>query len=225
MADNNVNLYGVKRCCGTANMADQGPTVHLMQYRNGRVVRQGAGTSFFYYAPASTLVAIGLELEPAEDGLIESSLHTILKGRTALLIAHRPSTLLLADRVALLHEGRIVRQLFGVEHCAGGNAGVPSGIAQTSPVKRKAGRNSSKKARPPITYLSRYASICTRIFLQCASTIASYCSSDSVYARAGSSSKSMRAASGCARGSAKSDSPPASGSPRRRGGMPVSGRR
>jgi regulator of protease activity HflC (stomatin/prohibitin superfamily) len=34
------------------------PTVHLMQYRNGGIVRQGEGTSFIYYAPASTLVAV-----------------------------------------------------------------------------------------------------------------------------------------------------------------------
>jgi regulator of protease activity HflC (stomatin/prohibitin superfamily) len=34
------------------------PTVHLMQYAKGRVVRQGVGQSFFYYAPASTVVAV-----------------------------------------------------------------------------------------------------------------------------------------------------------------------
>lgn len=34
------------------------PTVHLMQFRKGRVVRQGVGQSFFYYAPASTVVAV-----------------------------------------------------------------------------------------------------------------------------------------------------------------------
>lgn len=34
------------------------PTVHLMQFRAGKVVREGAGLSFFYYAPASTLVSI-----------------------------------------------------------------------------------------------------------------------------------------------------------------------
>ena len=32
------------------------PTTHLMQFRKGRVVRAGAGLSFFYYAPNSTLV-------------------------------------------------------------------------------------------------------------------------------------------------------------------------
>lgn len=34
------------------------PTTHLMQFRGGRLVREGAGLSFFYYAPASTLVAV-----------------------------------------------------------------------------------------------------------------------------------------------------------------------
>src|SRR5256885_8885986 len=34
------------------------PTVHLMQFRAGKVVREGAGQSFFYYAPTTTLVAV-----------------------------------------------------------------------------------------------------------------------------------------------------------------------
>lgn len=34
------------------------PTLHLMQFRKGRLVREGAGLSFFYYAPSSTLVAV-----------------------------------------------------------------------------------------------------------------------------------------------------------------------
>ncbi len=34
------------------------PTVHLMQFRGGRVVREGPGQSFFYYAPTTTLVAV-----------------------------------------------------------------------------------------------------------------------------------------------------------------------
>lgn len=34
------------------------PTTHVIQYRGGRVVREGAGISFFYYAPATSLVSI-----------------------------------------------------------------------------------------------------------------------------------------------------------------------
>jgi regulator of protease activity HflC (stomatin/prohibitin superfamily) len=34
------------------------PTVHLMQFRAGKLVREGAGQSFYYYAPLSTLVAV-----------------------------------------------------------------------------------------------------------------------------------------------------------------------
>jgi len=34
------------------------PTVHLMQFRTGKLVREGAGESFFYYAPTTTLVAV-----------------------------------------------------------------------------------------------------------------------------------------------------------------------
>lgn len=34
------------------------PTIHLMQFRKGRIVREGAGLSFFYYAPSSSLVAV-----------------------------------------------------------------------------------------------------------------------------------------------------------------------
>jgi ATP-binding cassette, subfamily B, bacterial len=41
------------------------------------------------------------------EAAIEEALRTVLVGCTALLIAHRPSTLLLADRVALIHEGRV----------------------------------------------------------------------------------------------------------------------
>ncbi|MDO5290903.1 MAG: SPFH domain-containing protein [Pseudomonadota bacterium] len=34
------------------------PTLHLLQYRRGQVVREGVGASFFYYAPTSTLVGV-----------------------------------------------------------------------------------------------------------------------------------------------------------------------
>lgn len=36
------------------------PTTYLLQYRGGKVVREGAGLSFFYYAPTTTLVGVPL---------------------------------------------------------------------------------------------------------------------------------------------------------------------
>ena len=42
------------------------------------------------------------------EAVIEKALRGVLEGRTALLIVHRPSTLALADRVALLDAGRVV---------------------------------------------------------------------------------------------------------------------
>jgi len=34
------------------------PTVYVMQYKKGKVVREGAGLSFFYFAPTTSLVAV-----------------------------------------------------------------------------------------------------------------------------------------------------------------------
>ncbi len=34
------------------------PTTYVLQYKHGRVIREGAGLSFLYYAPTSTIVAI-----------------------------------------------------------------------------------------------------------------------------------------------------------------------
>ena len=36
----------------------QPTTTYLLQYRGGRIVREGSGLSFFYYSPTSSLVAV-----------------------------------------------------------------------------------------------------------------------------------------------------------------------
>jgi len=36
------------------------PTTHVIQYRGGKIIRQGAGASFFYFAPTTTLVSVPL---------------------------------------------------------------------------------------------------------------------------------------------------------------------
>jgi ATP-binding cassette subfamily B protein len=39
--------------------------------------------------------------------MVEDALRTVLKSTTALIVAHRPSTVQLADKVALLENGKI----------------------------------------------------------------------------------------------------------------------
>ncbi|PZS16210.1 MAG: ABC transporter [Pseudonocardiales bacterium] len=46
-------------------------------------------------------------LDVHTEAQVESALRRVLAGTTALVVAHRPSTVLLADRVALLADGRI----------------------------------------------------------------------------------------------------------------------
>src|SRR6266542_3117532 len=46
-------------------------------------------------------------LDVHTEALVEEALARVLRGTTALLVVHRPSTVALADRVALLHDGRI----------------------------------------------------------------------------------------------------------------------
>ncbi|MEW1922607.1 ABC transporter transmembrane domain-containing protein [Streptomyces sp. NPDC088360] len=46
-------------------------------------------------------------LDVHTEALVEAALRRVLKDTTALVVAHRPSTVLLADRVALLSAGRI----------------------------------------------------------------------------------------------------------------------
>ncbi|PJJ61887.1 ABC transporter ATP-binding protein [Compostimonas suwonensis] len=46
-------------------------------------------------------------LDVDTEALVEAALRKVLASTTALVVAHRPSTVMLADRVALLEEGRV----------------------------------------------------------------------------------------------------------------------
>lgn len=48
-------------------------------------------------------------LDVPSERAVQRALETVLAGRTALIIAHRLSTVLIADRVLVLAEGRVVQ--------------------------------------------------------------------------------------------------------------------
>jgi ATP-binding cassette subfamily B protein len=49
-------------------------------------------------------------VDPTKEHEIRDALRTVMAGRTTIVIAHRPATIALADRVVLLDEGRIIAE-------------------------------------------------------------------------------------------------------------------
>jgi ATP-binding cassette subfamily B protein len=46
-------------------------------------------------------------LDVDTEALVEAALRRVLSATTGLIVAHRPSTVMLADRVALLEDGKV----------------------------------------------------------------------------------------------------------------------
>jgi ATP-binding cassette subfamily B protein len=49
-------------------------------------------------------------VDPTKEHEIRGALREVMEGRTTIIIAHRPATIALADRVVLLDEGRVVAE-------------------------------------------------------------------------------------------------------------------
>jgi ATP-binding cassette, subfamily B, bacterial len=49
-------------------------------------------------------------VDPTKEHEIRAALHEVMAGRTTIIIAHRPATIALADRVVLLERGRVAEQ-------------------------------------------------------------------------------------------------------------------
>ena len=60
-------------------------------------------------------------LDVPSERLVQQALRTILAGRTAVIIAHRLSTVEIADRVLVLEHGRIVEDGAPADLIAGGD--------------------------------------------------------------------------------------------------------
>jgi hypothetical protein len=76
------------------------PTLHLVQFKGGKVVRQGAGQSFFYYAPTSTLVAVpvGSQDRPFMLELVTSDFQSVtVQGQVTYRVAEPLKTAAMMD--------------------------------------------------------------------------------------------------------------------------------
>jgi ABC-type multidrug transport system fused ATPase/permease subunit len=49
-------------------------------------------------------------MDARSERLLQSALENIMRGRTTLVIAHRLTTILRADRILVINDGRIVEQ-------------------------------------------------------------------------------------------------------------------
>ncbi|MEK8034583.1 SPFH domain-containing protein [Ideonella sp. DXS29W] len=76
------------------------PTVHLMQFRGGQIVREGMGQSFFYYGPTTTLVAVpvGSKDRPFILDLVTSDFQSVtVQGQVTYRIGDPHKTAALMD--------------------------------------------------------------------------------------------------------------------------------
>jgi ABC-type multidrug transport system fused ATPase/permease subunit len=75
----------------------------------GQVQRLALARAFLKDAPLLVLDEATANLDPEVEALVQEALGRLLRGRTALLIAHRLPTVYRADRILVLDGGRLVQ--------------------------------------------------------------------------------------------------------------------
>src|SRR5437588_3334742 len=76
----------------------------------GQRQRSASARAILADPPVLVLDGATSAVEATKEHEIRAALGTVMEGRTTLVIAHRPATIALADRVAVLEGGRIVEQ-------------------------------------------------------------------------------------------------------------------
>jgi thiol reductant ABC exporter CydD subunit len=76
----------------------------------GEAQRIALARAFLKDAPLLILDEATAHLDPAVEDLIQEAMARLLEGRTALIIAHRLSTVYRADRILVMAKGRIVEE-------------------------------------------------------------------------------------------------------------------
>ena len=76
----------------------------------GQAQRIALARAFLVDAPIVVLDEATANLDPESDAAIQAALARLLRGRSALVIAHRLNTVRTADRIIVLQRGRVVEQ-------------------------------------------------------------------------------------------------------------------
>jgi len=75
---------------------------------SGQVQRIALARAFLKDAPIVVLDEATAHLDPENEVLIRKAIHQLIRGRSTLLIAHRLGTVLDADKILVMHKGRIL---------------------------------------------------------------------------------------------------------------------
>lgn len=76
----------------------------------GEAQRLALARAFYVDAPLLVLDEPTAYLDPLNESLLEESTSKLLQGKTALIIAHRLTTVVNADRILVIDNGRVVEQ-------------------------------------------------------------------------------------------------------------------
>jgi ATP-binding cassette subfamily B protein len=76
-------------------------------------------------------------VDPSKEGEIREAMRTVMSGRTTIVIAHRPGTIALADRVVLL-DGGTIAAIGTHEHLAATNTRYREVLASMDQPKKVA---------------------------------------------------------------------------------------
>jgi ATP-binding cassette subfamily B protein len=103
------------RAVGLAELVDRNPDgIHAPVFERGSSLSSGErqllalARAFMAQPRVLVLDEATSSLDLRSEALVERALDVVLEGRTAILIAHRLSTAMRADRIAVVDDGRIV---------------------------------------------------------------------------------------------------------------------
>ncbi len=76
----------------------------------GEAQRLALARAFFTGAPLLVMDEPTAYLDPLNEGILEQSMRELLRGKTALIVAHRLTTVMNADRILVIDGGRVVEE-------------------------------------------------------------------------------------------------------------------